>query len=107
MTSMCLSQKSIFGNPIKSLFQSVKKYRKSAMTIGLGVVSLFLAFTASALTAPAADDFAYQIYDIAVNDMLNGPIGFVAGVAAIAGGGFLLMKSIFLGVMTIAIPVIM
>lgn len=43
---------------------------------------------ALAATTPAAGAFAYDIYDIAVNKILNGPIGFVAGVGAIGYGGY-------------------
>lgn len=35
---------------------------------------------------PAAGDFGFEFYDIAVNGMLNGPIGFVAGIVAIVIG---------------------
>lgn len=64
-----------------------------------------------ALAAPAAGSFAYDVYDIGILQMLQGPIGFVAGavavilgaVAAIAGrimfaipailGGAILLKA--------------
>ncbi|HDX9006497.1 TPA: hypothetical protein RQO57_003562 [Aeromonas dhakensis] len=38
----------------------------------------------AAWSAPASGSFAYDIYDIGVNKLLKGPIGFVAGVAIIA-----------------------
>jgi hypothetical protein len=34
-----------------------------------------------AMTTPATGSFAYDLYDIAVVQILQGPIGFVAGVA--------------------------
>ena len=41
---------------------------------------------AMAITAPAANSFAYDLYDVAVNQMLKGPVGFVGGITAIAMG---------------------
>lgn len=49
-----------------------------ALLLGSGV--------AHAITAPAQGSFAYDVYDIAVNKMLGGPIGFVGGVMAMAIG---------------------
>ncbi len=40
-----------------------------------------------AFTAPASSTFAYDVYDIGVNKVLKGPIGFVGGVSAIVLGG--------------------
>lgn len=47
---------------------------------------LCLATTLGITYPPAAGDFGYEFYDIAVNGMLNGPIGFVAGIVAIVIG---------------------
>ena len=41
---------------------------------------------AYAFVAPAAGDFAFEVYDFVVLRILNGPIGFVLGVAAMAFG---------------------
>lgn len=49
--------------------------------------------TVMAITAPAAGSFAYDIYDIGVNSILKGPIGFVAGVGAIAFGAVMAIRS--------------
>lgn len=46
-----------------------------------------------AITAPVAGSFAYDVYDLAVAQILQGPIGFVAGVAAIIFGSFLAIQS--------------
>lgn len=59
--------------------------------------------TASAITAPAAGDFGYDIYDIAVNDILQGPIGFVGGLACIVIGAVFAVKQQFMG----AIPCVL
>jgi hypothetical protein len=42
---------------------------------------LLIQTSAYAMATPAAGSFAYDLYDIAVNKILTGPIGFVAGVA--------------------------
>ena len=52
--------------------------------IGMGVLLNIPA--AHAITAPATGSFAYSVYDVGVNDILKGPIGFVGGVAAIVYG---------------------
>ena len=41
---------------------------------------------AIAITAPSTGSFAYDIYDIGVNSILKGPIGFIGGVGAIVFG---------------------
>jgi hypothetical protein len=41
---------------------------------------------ALAWTTPAAGSFAYDIYTIGVTNILQGPIGFVAGVASVLIG---------------------
>ncbi|MBN2570074.1 MAG: hypothetical protein JXB42_11645 [Deltaproteobacteria bacterium] len=48
---------------------------------------------AFAITAPSSGSFAYDIYDIAVNDILKGPVGFVCGCGAIAFGAFSAIRS--------------
>lgn len=47
---------------------------------------LMIAPFAHAIVAPAAGSFAYDVYDIGVNQILRGPIGFVGGVVAIVIG---------------------
>lgn len=47
---------------------------------------------AAAFTAPSAGTFAYTVYDVAINQMLNGPIGFVAGVGAMALGAVMAIQ---------------
>ncbi|MDQ5988250.1 MAG: hypothetical protein CSYNP_04008 [Syntrophus sp. SKADARSKE-3] len=46
-----------------------------------------------AVAAPAAGSMAYDIYDIAVNSILKGPIGVVAGIGAVAFGAFAAIQS--------------
>ena len=53
-----------------------------------GGAILVTARIASAITPPVSGSFAYDIYDIAVNDMVKGPVGYVGGVGAMAWGAF-------------------
>jgi len=45
-----------------------------------------------AVTTPGAGSFAYDLYDIAVVKILQGPIGFVGGVGCIAFGAIAAMQ---------------
>lgn len=66
-------------------------------------VCLFCPEAAQAITAPAVGDFGYDIYDVAVNDILQGPIGFVGGLACIVIGAVFAVKQQFMG----AVPCIL
>ena len=59
---------------------------KKSLILSAGLL-LGTAATAVAIVAPAGPaDFAWDVYDIGVNRILNGPIGFVAGVGAMVAG---------------------
>jgi hypothetical protein len=60
-----------------------------------GLALLLASGVAGAFTAPAAGDFGYDVYDIVVNQILNGPIGFIGGVALIVFGATQIMKNWF------------
>ncbi len=47
---------------------------------------------ALAFQAPGAGSFAYDLYDITVNKILKGPIGFVGGVGAVAAGAVAVIR---------------
>lgn len=61
-------------------------------------VSLIPTIT-SAITAPVATAFAYDIYKLVVIDILQGPIGFVGGLAAIIIGAAQLAKNWILAIL--------
>lgn len=54
---------------------------------------LLSAFPAFAITAPAAGSFAHDIYKVAVQDILKGPIGFVGGVGCVVIGAIAAVQS--------------
>lgn len=58
---------------------------------------------AHAITAPQQGTFAYSVYDVGVNDILKGPIGFVGGAAAIVYGAIMAVQGRVMG----AIPAIL
>jgi hypothetical protein len=80
---------------------------KNSRRVGLGILALgALVLTAtqvSAFTAPAAGSFAYTVYDVAVERILQGAIGFVAGVGAMVMGAVLAIQQKVLA----AIPAIL
>ena len=64
---------------------------KTAMmaSAAFGCVALLQAVApgaAEAFSAPTSGDLAYTVYDTAVNELLKGPIGFVAGLGLISFG---------------------
>ncbi len=64
---------------------------RNANNVVLVLLLSFMAVAANvtqvwALAAPAAGTFAYDVYDIGVLQMLQGPIGFVAGAVAVVIG---------------------
>jgi hypothetical protein len=57
---------------------------------------MMMAGNVFAVTPPTDGTFAYDIYDLAVKDILGGPIGFVGGAAAVVMGGVMAVKNQFL-----------
>ncbi|QLI60545.1 hypothetical protein IBG34_23675 (plasmid) [Aeromonas media] len=50
----------------------------------VGAAAVLITPEAAAWSTPAAGAFGYDLYDIGVNKLLKGPVGFVAGVGIIA-----------------------
>ena len=63
------------------------------IAFSLSFMTVFSAIDAHAVTAPVAGTFGYDLYDLAVNQILKGPIGFVAGVSAVIFGAFLAIQT--------------
>jgi hypothetical protein len=79
----------IMSQVIRMYTPTVKQYVAMASVVLLMLVSSF----AMAFTAPAVGDFGYDIYDIVVNQILNGPIGFIGGIALIVFGATKIMQN--------------
>ena len=47
------------------------------------VSALVISTGTFAITGPAPGDFGYDLYDVAVNDMIGGAPGFVGGLAGV------------------------
>jgi hypothetical protein len=62
----------------------------------IAALVLLCAMPALAITAPTTGSFAYSVYDIAVVKILQGPIGFVAGLAGIVFAAVLAVKAMIL-----------
>lgn len=65
-------------------------------TIVVLASACLLAANAMALTAPGTGTFAYDLYDIGINQILKGPIGFVAGVACMVLAAVLAVRQMLL-----------
>ena len=75
--------------------QSGQAQRITAMAL-LVAASILVAANAMAMTVPAAGSFAYDLYDIGVNQILLGPIGFIAGVACMVFAAILAIRQMIL-----------
>ena len=75
-----------------------KQIRQAKMMTGLAVLlaACLLTANAMAMTVPAAGSFAYDLYDIGVNQILLGPIGFIAGVACMVFAAILAIRQMIL-----------
>lgn len=72
------------GKKTKLLKSFGKGMLKTLLVVGVLTGSAF-AFT------PPSGGLMYDIYDIVVNDLIKGPVGAAAGVAAMVFGGVKLM----------------
>lgn len=79
------------------LLQVTKEKQRKKFTTFIMVATLCLiSSNAIAMTVPAAGSFAYDLYDIGVNQILLGPIGFVAGVACMVFSAILAIRQMIL-----------
>lgn len=67
------------------MFNKMLAFSKKVLPV-IGVVSLAVVSDAFGINVPQTGSFAYDLYDVAVNGLLKGPAGFVAGVGAIVFG---------------------
>ena len=81
---------------IKALTVKSRKAKTMGYLTLLSIISMVVAGAAMAITAPVTGDFAFNVYDIAVNDILMGPIGFVAGCFCVVAGVGLAIQQKFI-----------
>jgi len=90
---------------IKAMFKNAKQalVKRNAMVVAAvaTITAALLPNLASAIPVPAAGSFAYDVYDVVVVQVLQGPIGFVGGLATIVFGASQLMKSWMVAVLAI------
>ncbi|MFT5162079.1 MAG: hypothetical protein ACI9FJ_000647 [Alteromonadaceae bacterium] len=58
-------------------------YNDKRLWLVLIAIGALLPFGVNAITAPTSGSFAYDLYDIGVNDILKGAPGFVGGIFGI------------------------
>ena len=80
---------------IKSAIRSYKKMNPMQVVGFLLLATMLLTGTAMAMVTPATTSFAYDIYNIGINQILLGPIGFVAGVAFIVLAAVLAVRNMY------------
>ncbi len=81
-----------------SVTHHLKKNLRAKTTVALAllITACCISSNAMAMTVPAAGSFAYDLYDIGVNQILLGPIGFVAGVACMVFAAILAIRQMIL-----------
>ena len=62
----------------------------------LSALMVAVAGSALAFNAPASGDFMYELYDVAVNRILTGPIGFVGAIMAFVAAAVLAIRQMVL-----------
>lgn len=80
-----------------------KEFRVTTMVIMVALFVMSFWSSVMAITTPSAGSFAYDIYDIGVDKILKGPIGFVGGVVAMAVGAIAAIQARIL----LALPAIL
>lgn len=70
--------------------------RDKSTWIAVFMVFLLQAGNGLAMTVPAAGSFAYDLYDIGVNQILLGPVGFTGGVACMCVAAILAIRQMIL-----------
>lgn len=69
------------------------QFRKVGGALAVPTAIVLLPSAAQAITAPAAGTFAFDLYDVAVNDMIKGAPGFVGGMVAVVLSAIQLSKA--------------
>ena len=80
-----------------SLFPMGLKRKKTIASLAVfGAACVLTANQADAFATPATGTFAYDIFDIGVNQILKGPIGFAAGVGSMVAAAVMAIRQMLL-----------
>ena len=77
--------------------------KNAGIVLPMGAMMALGVGEALAWTTPTSGSFAYDVYDIGINQIAKGPIGFVAGAGLLAGGIFLASRSAWVPAITMII----
>ena len=80
---------------MKTHVENVRQAKIIAI-LAVMVAACLMSVNAMAMAVPAAGSFAYDLYDIGVNNILLGPIGFIAGVACMVFAAILAIRQMIL-----------
>lgn len=70
----------------------VSEHRRAVTGFFTFAILFLTTVAAHAITAPTTGSFAYDVYDIGINNIMGGPIGFVLGAGCMGLGGFAAVK---------------
>ena len=101
MSSDAYSIKTACCQAHATLIQVYHRNQKPLLLLALGLCCALVSLSAGAIAVPESGSFAFDVYDVIVNKILKGPIGFVGGLAAIVIGAAQLTKSWVLAVLGI------
>jgi len=89
-------------NMLVAAWDSMTQFAQTCVAVvTTAAVGLLVTGAASAFAVPAVGSFGYDIYDLVVNQILAGPIGFVGALALIVWGATKLTTNWMLCVMCI------
>ncbi len=92
------------GHIRRSLRKAGIFLRKNAGLIVPAIGALMVgAHDVMAWSTPSGTSFGYDVYDIAINKIAKGPIGFVAGAGLLAGGIFLATRNAWVPAITMMV----
>ncbi|EAT0258223.1 conjugative transfer protein TraE [Salmonella enterica] len=86
--SLHLSKPANKANPVMAKLRELMDTRQAKVVTALFMFLALLVFSQGvfAFTTPSTGSFGYNVYDIAINKIASGPIGFVGGAWLIAMG---------------------
>jgi hypothetical protein len=93
--------KGVTVNASLQTVSAVSRLGKALRVPAAAFAALLMSGLAMAFTAPAVGSFGYDVYDIVVNQILNGPIGFIGGVILIVFGATQIIKNWMMTIMCV------